>query len=269
MIYDFGSETDILKYLRKNLPSNSIISIAKSVKLEKLAKENDMIIFYGWGKGHIKCKKVLVEKGVKILPDGELSLWLGNKIKQAQYIDTITKFPLERKYIESENNNLNSYKTPRVGKNLQIVVKIGNSHQGLNKYLKMENCKVITKESIIFEEYVENARSIRILMINNDVYIVEHEGIDWIKNTNPQEYTYNYSDRHKLNIKNIDEIIEDAKVIKEDLKMNYCGLDYVVGKNKTGLLEINDMIGLPDNDEVYNSAKSYWLKVCLDHLDNQ
>lgn len=269
MIYDFGSETEILKYLRKNLPSNSIMSIAKSVKLEKFAKKGDMVIFYGWGKGHIKCKKVLIERDVKILPDGKLSLWLGDKVKQAQYIDTITKFPLKRMYIENESNDLNSYKTPSVGENFQIVVKIGNSHQGLNKYLKRENHEVITRENIIFEEYIENARSIRILMIENDVYIVEHEGIGWIKNTNPQEYTYNYSDRHKLNIKNIDKIIEDAKFIKENLKMDYCGLDYVIGENKTGLLEINDMIGLPDNDEVYNSAKSYWLKICLAHLDSQ
>lgn len=269
LIYDFGSETEVLKYLRRNLPPNSIMQIAKSVKLNKFAKENDMVLFYGWGAGYIKCKKALIERGVKIFPDGELSLWLGDKIRQSKYIDTITKFPLDRIYIENESNALNSYKTPALGENPLMVVKIGNSHQGLKKYLKEENSKVITKENVIFEEFVEDARSIRILMIENNVYIVEHEDIGWIKNANPQESTYTYADRYKLNISNIDKIIRDAKAIQADLKIDYCGLDYVVGKHKAGLLEINDMIGLPDNDEVYNNAKSYWLKVCLAHLGDQ
>lgn len=269
MIYDFGSESDVIKYLKKNLPSNSIMSISKSVKLAKFAKKGDLVIFYGWGNGHIKCKKELIERGIKILPDGELSLWLGNKVKQAKYIDTITQFPLERVYIENEMDSLSSYKTPSFGESLNTVVKIGNSHQGLNKYLKKENATIITKDNVIFEEFIEDARSIRILMIDNDVYITEHKAIGWIKNDNPEEFTYTYSNRYEMNIDNIDKIIRDAQTIRKDLNMDYCGLDYVIGKNKTGLLEINDMIGLPDNDEVYKGAKSYWFKVCLEHIANE
>lgn len=267
MIYDFGSYPEILKYLRKNLPVGSIMQIAKTRKLEQFAVKDDMVIFYGWSNGDIKCKKALLNKGVKVFPDGELSLWLGDKVTQMKYIDKITMFPLDRNYIVNESGDLITHKTPQVGNDSNVVVKIGNSHQGLNKYLKKENYIVRTRENVIFEEYLKDSRSIRILMIEDTTYIVEHKDDGWIKNTNPEEIVYSFDNRHDMEIANIDEIIQDARTIQKDLNMDYCGLDYVVGKDKTGLLEINDMIGLPDDTNVYKDAKKYWLKVCLSMIN--
>lgn len=62
---------------------------------------------------------------------------------------------------------------------------------------------------------------------------------------------------------NINEIIEDALALKKYFGMT---IDYVVNSKITGLLEVNDMVGLPEDSVVRDTAKDYWLKICKNHF---
>lgn len=281
MIYAYGLERELFMYLYKELPiypTNTIKNIKNNSKLRKLVKPNDLVLFWGWGEGDRKLQKDLIEMGIKLFPEGKTSIFLGDKINQLKLIDTITKFPLNRIMYKGDNKILKEYLTPNINNN-KVVLKIGNAHQGENKYLKNENDLVRTKENIIFEEYLENARSIRILLItdkNEDIFIVDYipkkykqysTENNWIGNIDCENIVYNYENRYLINIDNIDAIIEDALKIKKYLKLDYLGIDYVVNSHKTGILEVNDMIGLPDNEEVLCKAKKYFLNKCKEYLE--
>lgn len=268
MIYDYGSIYSVWKYLQKNLPNGSIVKIGKGIKLEKLAKKDDMVIFYGWGNGDRKTQRVLLDRGVKVVLDGETSLKLGNKVCQLKAVDAITSFPLERVYIENNTKELREYRVPKLNNSELIVLKIGNSHQGRDKYLKRPNALVRTKENVIYEEYVGNSRSIRVLIIKDAVWVVEHKAEEWIKNTNPVEEVYEYDEISTMGIEHIEDIIEDARALKIAFNMDYVGVDYVVNNEKIGVLEVNDMIGLPENDNIEKAAQEYWFAVCMVHIQN-
>lgn len=268
MIYDFGSHGYIYKHLMEKLPRESIKAISKTVKLEKLAKEGDLVIFYGWGKGHRKCQRMLLDRGVRVEVDGKTSLKLGDKIWQLQVVDKMTKYPLERVFKENQERKYEQIVVPKLESSDRVVVKVGNAHQGEGKYLKEPNTKLMmSKESVIFEQFVDNARSIRVLFIGDTLFIVEHKSREWIKNMNPEELTYSYNARYQLGIHNIDEIIGDALNLKKHFGMSYGGIDYVVSEDVTGLLEVNDMVGLPEVEEVREVAKDYWLALCQEHLE--
>lgn len=268
MIYDFGSTYEVYKYLKEKLPKGSMLRIGKLEKLEKLAVKGDLVIFYGWGKGYRKVQRRLVDKGVQLGLDGETSLKIGDKVKQLKIINEVSRYPLERVYKENSTQELIDYRVPKLNNSKKVVVKIGNTHQGRDKYLKIPNALVRTRENVVFEEYIVAGRSIRILIIKDNIWVVEHKSDGWIKNISPIEVVYNYEEVKHMGIDNIEDIIEDAKKVKDIFNMDYVGVDYVVGIEKTGILEVNDMIGLPENYSVEKAAQKYWYDVCMCYINN-
>lgn len=282
MIYSYGMERFLYQYLLTHLPINSIRNIHDNNKLRKLVKPNDLVLFWGWGKGDRKLQRDLVNMGVKVFPDGEKSLFLGDKIEQLTFVDKITKYPLERIMFKGDGKTLNEYRTPKLESSEKVVLKVGDEHQGSGKYLKNVGNLVRSRENIIFEEFIDNARSIRILLITDkkeDTFVVDYipqkyskYNIEtrWIGNVDCDNITYNYNDRNLINILEIDKIIEDALNVKKQLNLDYVGIDYVINEDKIGLLEVNDMIGLPeDSEEVKESAKRFFLEMCNNHLNNE
>lgn len=276
MIYNYGLPNKIYLELLKDLPQGSIRNMNDYNKLQKLVTNNDFVIIFNWGKGARKLQKEFQEKGVKVFPKPEVSLLLAEKITQLKLIDQITMFPIERRFVENQTYDV--FSVPVLKNSHKVVVKIGNEHQGLNKFLMNPYDKIRAKENIIFEEFIKEARSIRIALFSdkpNDIYIIEQvnsryalENYDttWIKNINPEEFIYSYEERHKLNIPNIDQIIEDAKNITKYLNHYYIGIDYVVNEKKTGFLEVNDMIGLPDDERLFKTASNFLKQVLRGYL---
>jgi hypothetical protein len=276
MIYGFGLNNNIYMRLLRCLPTGSIQNLSQYYKIITKAKKGDLIIVFNWGNAGRIIQKTLMEKEINVFPRSDFSLLIAIKIEQLKIINEITNFKLERLY--QYNNIRQSFNVPRLKNSIKTVVKIGDEHQGLNKFLKKPNEIITTKKNIIFEEYLNNARSIRICIINkekiDDIFIIEQTNSKyalenpetvWIKNISPIETVYSYRDRYKSNIKNIDNIIEDALNITNYFNHDYLGLDYVITDEKTGLLEVNDMIGLADNDEIFESAVIFFKKLIEDH----
>lgn len=269
MIYSYGMENKIYIELLKKFNIGEITKIAKLNKIEKLIKEGDSVILFNWGNGTRKFQeKYREDKRIELFPPVETSLLLSDRLKSLKAIDKVTKFPIERLLIEGDRITLKEYRAPKLKNGELVVTKIGNDHQGESKYLKNPGDIVKTKENVVFEEYVDNSRSIRIIIIKDSIFVVEHVNSDiakqnpetkWIKNIAPIETSFTYNDRHKLRIKEIDNIIEDAKEISRYLKIDFIGVDYVIkNDSKIGFLEANDMIGLPDNKDIVNEAVKYF-----------
>jgi hypothetical protein len=280
MIYSFDLYNKVYTDLLTHLPQGNIKRISQLSKLRKLIQTNDLIILFNWGNGARNFQKEIVDNNIQLhtFPNFNTSLLMGDKIKQLTKVNNITKFPLERLYIENSTRELKDYYVPTLENSKNVVVKIGDEHQGESKYLKEPNQLIKTRENIVFEEFIENARSIRVLIFKDrieDIFIIEHINSDiaklnketsWIKNINPIEYVYDYAERYNSNIRNIDDIIQDAILIMKSYNIEYVGVDYVVSENKTGLLEINDMIGLPDDNRVYDRAKLYFRELTSNYL---
>lgn len=271
MIYIHGMERHIHMELLKKLDFGEIKNIANLTKLEKMMKDDDIVILFNWGKGTRKFQEKYIKAKIKFFPPVNTSLLLANRLKAIKELDTITKYPLERVLIEGDGETLKEYSTPELKNSAAIVLKVGDDHQGDGKYLKSPGDIVRSKYNVVFEEYVDNSRSIRVIIIKDAIFLVEHRNSDaarvnsntkWIKNINPIETSFNYEDRYQLGIDNIDSIIEDAINIVNHLKLDFTGIDYVVSDDKIGLLEANDMIGLPENEVIYNKAVEYFMDIC-------
>ena len=269
MIYASGLQREIYMELMKIHPAGTIRNYGDVQKLLRLpVTENDIFIIFNWGKGARKVQMQLREKSSNQFPDVDFSLFVYDKINQLRTLDTLTKFPLERVFLE--NDKYQTVRTPRLTNSGKVVVKVGNDHQGMNKFLYIPGKSFQTKEPVIFEEYLDHARSLRVAVIGEKktVFLIEHQNSDialekphtaWIKNIDPIETVYSYEERYMLSIPNIDDIIEDALHIAKTYNQHFIGCDYVINSHKTGLLEVNDMIGLPDDDRVLQAALT-WFK---------
>jgi hypothetical protein len=247
--------------LPASFPIVNINNFNKALKLIKNKKVDKLIVF-NWKNGY-----KLLDEAIKVInkhhifPNYEVTNIIKDRLKQLEYIkdDSLKRFC-----------HIHNYLDYYCFFELYWVIKIGNYHQGKGKYLiksfeDFKNLKLKIKENdlVLFEEFVPNARSIRIIKINYDIFIVEQLNDSWLKNVEIdgsfKEVVYSYEERYELKIDNIDVIINNSKKIANHLKIDFCGIDYVVGKDKTGLLEVNDMIGLPNDERIYNSAINYFM----------
>jgi hypothetical protein len=179
-----------------------------------------------------------------------------DRIEQAKYLDCKGFYPMCRVYHNKGNiDMLPGY-----------VYKVGNYHAGEAKHFG-NGTKIYVPYSTIGEEYVKG-RSIRILWIHpGDVYAVEHiNNKSWIANVDPdEEIVYNSNAIQKCPI--LSKLAADTKsFIDNELTQHGIisltwGFDYIVG-DKTGLLEINDMCGIPHNEEADKSFVDSILEAC-------
>lgn len=271
MIYASGLHRDIYLELMKRFPQGTLRNYGDVQKLSKLPVTNqDIFVIFNWGKGARKIQQELLKKRANQYPDVEFSLLINNKIKQLQTLDAMTKYPLERIFVE--NHTYQTITTPTLSNSAKVVTKIGNDHQGINKFLYTPGKQFKTKESVIFEEFVDDARSLRVAIIGEDqtVFLIEHQNSEhaldnpktaWIKNMHPIETVYSYEERYELNIPNIDDIIEDTRKIATKYKQSFLGVDYVIAPHKTGFLEANDMIGLPAEERIFETALQWFTSI--------
>lgn len=169
-----------------------------------------------------------------------------------------------------------------------MVLKVGNYHCGENKFLlnagqKMPFLKYkLRNDEVLFEEFVPNARSIRIGFVGNprdnkNLFISEHVNskraamdisTSWIKNIDPIETSYLHEDRHLLHIKEIDELIEESRRIAIYYNTDLIGIDWAISDDKIGILELNDMIGIPYDERVVSMFKQHALSISKEFLKN-
>lgn len=265
MIYGYGIWKDIEKEFNKEFPKNTIRNfqqynqIVKQYQLGVFPKDQPFV-FLRFSKGDRALLDRLQEEGYNLFPNPGFSRFIRERETYLPKVDQLTKYPLKRVYVQNSNVNL----IPIITEHFQdrpIVMKVGNLHASAEKYLidshrHLPYLKYKMRDlPITLEEFIPNARSIRVGFIgdpsNTDNYfITEHiNSKTWLKNNNPEEeLTYSYSNRQELCIPHIDTLINEVQMLAISFKANLLGVDYVISEERTGLLELNDYIGLPDGD---------------------
>jgi len=263
MIWYYDLEPYTKNFLMTHLPNGSFRSTSDPSSLNSKVKQGDMVIFFNYK--HSKLYDSMVKRGAHVFPSKDVTYKLRNRATQLQELDTITKFPLKREYIEAFTG------IPKPNRELPII-KTGDNHQGIGKY-KFPDAprKMLRHESVVYEEFVENHRGIRVLIIGDDTFLIEQVNPDtWIKNDRPvDEITYHWDTQIEEALKWLpcaQELIWDAHILLDHIKGSLIGIDYAVGSDKIGLLEANDMVGIPDNEfamECFNKLLLKYSEVYL------
>lgn len=263
MIWYYDIEAKTISFLLLNLPYNSFRSTSNANALNKNVQKDDLVIFFNYK--HSKLYDSLFKRGAILFPENNINNIIRNRSTQLKMLDTITTFPLNRIYIDEYSG------IPIPNKDYPIL-KVGNNHQGIGKY-KYPDCpsKMLRHEPVVYEEFVENHRGIRILIINNDIFVIEQINDIWIKNDNPSdEITYHWNTQKDTCLRWLscaNELVIDALNINKTLNCSLLGVDYAVGDKKLGLLEINDMVGIPDNKIAIDCYNNLLLNISTSYLE--
>lgn len=263
MIWYYDLEPYTKNYLMTHLPHDSFRCTHDPSSLNSKVNDGDLVIFFNYK--HSKLYDSMVARGAMMFPTENITHRLRNRATQLKELDAITKFPLKREYIEAFTG------IPKPNKDLPIM-KTGDNHQGIGKY-KFPDAprKMLRNESVVYEEFVENHRGIRVLIIDEDVFLIEQINPDtWIKNDRPvDEVTYHWNTEKEKTIEWLscaEQLVSDARMLHFNLGGSLIGIDYAVGDSKIGLLEANDMVGIPENDLAMECFCKLILRLCKFHL---
>lgn len=269
MHFGYGIWKEIANRLTIDLPPSSLRNyqkynqVAQSLSRDIIPKDKPFI-FLRFSNGDQKLQDKLHKEGYTLFPNPEFSSFIRDRESYLSEVDKLSYYPLKRVYLPHFTNDLPTIINTHFG-DADVVLKVGNLHASEGKYLITANRQIpyfkydMKKQPITIEEFVPNARSIRIGLIGDalnyeNYFITEHiNSKTWLKNNAPEEEnTYSYNERYKLGIEPIDDLIDEVRSIALLYNANLLGVDWVVSPEKAGLLELNDMIGLPEGDTAFN-----------------
>lgn len=167
----------------------SVRFIQDTGKLLETIQANDLFICMWDDKETLKRIEKLPNK---LFPRKEVVDFSANREEMCRFVDNHSKFPVERQYAKYEGTFQTT--VPRLENSLNVVVKAGEEHRGQDKYLMYPGQTLTVRDSVVFEEFLDNAESFRVLLIGTDVFIIEYSDDPekpksleqrWIKNINP------------------------------------------------------------------------------------
>ena len=121
-------------------------------------KDTDTTIFYNF-----HFRKVLRTLSGNVYPNKKMSELCEDRIDQLQILDKVTKYPSEKEIHKKKVSGKYFLKPDK-------IYKVGNEHQGNNKYTFPETKSIkIYHENLIIEEFI-TGRSIRVLFIGNEMF---------------------------------------------------------------------------------------------------
>lgn len=225
--------------------------------LDVLEKEDKVICMWD----DVDTLKRIHEINNDVFPKREIIDFSANREQMSRFVDVHSKFPVEREYAKFEGTF--QVTVPKLNNSLNVVVKVGEEHRGQDKYLMYPGQTLTVKDSVIFEEFLDNAKSFRVLIVGDEVFVIEYfddpnrpKSMEqrWIKNINPilQE-----NENHEL----FKEEIEDALHLSKMLGFDYVGVDYVKTSEKTLCVEINTFPGVRLNERTRKAGLVYWRNV--------
>lgn len=279
MNYGYGIWSEVFKEIVKNPELNIKANYQKYNQIKKhtqqgVVSKSDKLVFLRFSKGDQKLQDELYEKGFNLFPNQPFSKFIRLREEYLPIIDKQTNFPLKRVFVKEFSSEIYRIIQEEFD-NKPVIIKIGNFHASEAKWLLNTGQQLpyikydLRKLPVLIEEFVPDARSIRIGLIGdyndfNNYFITEHiNDKTWLKNNAPEdELTYSYNERYNLGIDNIDELFQEVKIFAETYGANLLGIDWVISENKTGLLELNDMIGLPEGE----FAKSLFIRELSNYL---
>lgn len=230
--------------LIKELTNGVPVPVSNLQKIAKISTNDDLVLFYNYKYRKqyplINCKA--------IFPNKEASHFCENRIRQCRILDTF-QGAIDRTYLENHNGLITF--------DNGFVYKFGNAQQGLEKYLGGKDKGFLTyNDQIIKEEYIKG-RSFRMLFIQKDVFLIEQVNQEnWIANVGPnEEIVMEYKPHnpfHFILFTISNSILEYFN--KNNIKSLTWGFDFILGHDgRIGLLEVNDMCGIPEDERCDNS----------------
>ncbi len=192
--------------------------------------------------------KELERKNLQLIIDNSIPCWPNPKalIKMLDRHEVLQNSEIIDKRLFITHNEFKYFPFP-------FVVKTGNSHRGIGKFLVTNENELPFWEEIATIEPFYVGTSVRILIIGKKYYLYQYDNSNsWIKNSPGAEITV-------LDSKNIPKnTLEHAFRLKEKFGLDIVGCDYVVDQlGNFNFLEINQFSGLDVFDEEVLEAKSF------------
>lgn len=236
---------------------SNVLIIKSTLKILEYIKPNDKFICF-WNDNDTLERLSKINN--EVFPSKQIIFdFAKGREKMTRFVEKHSKFTTQREYFSFDGDF--EITVPKLPGSLKVVVKVGKEHRGQDKFLLYPGQKVKVKDGAIFEEFVEDAESIRVLLIGDKQFIVEYHDDpeaprrpenEWIKNINPiikvRENNSGYED-----------LIEDTVNMSKIMGYDYLAVDYVRNKEKTVALELNIYPGLAGDERVINQAKKYWV----------
>lgn len=253
-LIDIETDSDILSKLIVRVPKEYRTLISKKAKqyIIKEATFGDSALIFNYTPNYRNAISQMYLQGCNVIPSYDLSELCRDRIKCTKFIEDLSRCYIEREYYHSGRNEFVKFEPG-------WVYKLGNCHQGINKYIHTDIGKNLWNEDYIKERFIEG-RSFRVLLIGSSVFVIEHTNSNtWIKNINPDEEIIYTDPLNQLsNDFNVSKMIDDAKYIKRHCARNGLvsptfGFDYVANNKDVCLLEMNDMCGLPNNKDIIDA----------------
>lgn len=131
-----------------------------------------------------------------------------------------------------------------------FVIKTGNEHRGLGKYLITKANEIPIWEGVATIEPFFTGTSVRILILGDSVFGIRIDNANsWIANSPGAEASTFVPD---------DKIVKHAKEVTEEFGLDVAGVDYIMEEDGTyHFLEINQYPGLDVSDEVNDIAAKF------------
>lgn len=236
---------------------NNISCIGSTSKLLNYIKPEDKFICFWNDEDTLNILKNInntVFPSKKIIFD-----FADGREKMTRFVEKNSKFTSKRNYISFKDQM--EIIVPKIENSLRVVAKVGKEHRGKDKFLLYPGQKLMVKDGAIFEEFIENADSIRILLIGDKTFVIEYHddpesprnpGEKWIKNINPVI-------KVRDSIQGFEDLVEDTLNMSKIIGYDYLAVDYVKNEEKTLALELNIYPGLANDERIIKTATKYWI----------
>jgi D-alanine-D-alanine ligase-like ATP-grasp enzyme len=233
-------------------------SITKPLAILPHLKSGDSFICFWNDEEALKAVSML-PPDVTLFPTRAMIDFAANREMMTRFVSQHSAFSANREYL-SFPGETKQVIVPDLGDSSRVVCKVGEEHCGEDKFLLYPGQSLWAKDSVIFEEFLPDAHSFRVLIIGEQIFVIEYfddpdflkpDDKVWIKNISPLLVENEIHD-------NFTPYIEDAKNMANLLGYDYLGVDYVKTADRVICLEANTFPGVRLNERTQAAALSYW-----------
>ena len=134
--------------------------------------------------------------------------------------------------------------------NYPVVLKTGNSHRGIDKFLIKNKDEFPSWEGIATIEPFFEGASVRVLLIGDQFFGTRIDNEEsWIKNSPGADISDYYPGKT---------LVQHAKAVAKYFELDIAGVDYIVdSRGDFHFLEINQFPGISGSDEISDAAKKF------------
>jgi len=203
--------------------------------------------------------ELFVEHNIPCFPDPKVLLGMQDRHEVLEQCVNWGFAKDDREFITSDQFFFNGF--PIV--NFPVVIKTGNSHRGIDKYLVSNLGEIPEWEGIATVEPYYEGESCRLLVIGEEVFGARYNNSEsWIKNSVGCEVEEIPDSEIPGYMK------QSALELTERFGLEIAGIDYIVKDGNWEFIEINQYPGLDMYDRQVESAKRF-LRVKMDKIEGK